>query len=693
MIDSKYFILILSIISISVFSQPTKNLKHLSANQSKKMAKSAEKYGDIYSAIDFYEKYCNSKTDDFDALYTLAELYRKSRDYSKAKKAYLSLYNAFPENYPKALYYVAQIQKSEGDYKNAKDNFEKFRKEHRIDDFKKLIKNDIEGCELAIELIENKVNSEITHLDTSINKAYIEFSPIPINDNKLIYASLKSDTLIYFNIENNSKPTRKFYTAELINNKWIGGKELQGPFNLENIHTGNGAFSQDGLRFYFTKCETDWQNKVKCSIWLSIKKNDEWLEPYKLEHGINDPLYSSTQPSVGKDSKKGYEILYFVSDRPDGKGGLDIWYAIHDIEKNLFKEPKNLGSKINTEGDELTPYYDQSKFTLYFSSNGWPNIGNLDIFSSTGEQTKWSKPTNLGFPLNSGYDDIYYVPTKNRKEAFFTSNRTGSIALKNPNCCDDIYSIKYLDLYLVKIQGLVYQINDEKSKIDDNFIMKNLADSSAVLLYVIDDEDNETLLASIDSTDISGEFNFELDRGKNYKIVATKDGYYNKQTTFSTKDIPKTKENFTIPSLGLKKISKKPMIIDNIYYEFSKATLTPEAMTTIDTTIFILLNETPEIIVEISSHTDSVSSEEFNIKLSQKRAESVVNYLIAKGIEKERLIAKGYGESQPIAPNSKPNGADNPEGRARNRRTEFKVIGSSNQYSILNREDIKVNPK
>lgn len=690
MIDIKlHIIAILLLISSFAFAQPTRSLKYLSPKQSKNMAKNAEKFGDIYSAIAFYEKYCASKTDDIDALYNLAELYRQSRDYTNALRSYKNVYSAEPDKYPKSLYYLALMQKMTGDYKAAIESFEKFKKEFKIDELKKILKSDIEGCNLAEQLMTNELNVEISHLDTTINKAYIEFAPQLISENKMLYSSLKSDTLIYFDIEEQKKPVRKLYVAENKNNKWTGGKEFEGPFNAENINTGNGTFSPDGKRFYFTRCQTDWQNKVICSIYMSINENGEWQEPKMLENGINNPAYTSTQPTIGSETKKGLEIIYFVSDCPGGKGGMDLWYAYYDIEKNYFKEPKNLGSKINTEGDEITPYFDQNNHTLYFSSNGLPGLGGFDIFKSSGELNKWSQPENIGYPVNSSYDDLYYTITKNRKEAFLTSNRPGVTSLKSPTCCDDIFAIKYLDLFIVKTQGNVFQIKGENDQIDDKYIQSNLSDSSLVSLFLIDDDNTEILLRT-DTTNALGEFEFELDREKNYKVVASKDGFFNKSTSLTTKNIPKTKEKIDISPLGIKKISKIPIIIDNIYYEFGKATLTAEATVTIDSTIFRILNETPDIIVEISSHTDSVSSEEYNQKLSQKRAESVVDYLVSKGIEKQRMIAKGYGEAFPIAPNSFPDGRDNEEGRAKNRRTEFKVIGSSNQFSILNRENLNI---
>lgn len=693
MIDFKKYILFIALIfPLIAFSQP-KNLNTLSTRQLKVLGKTAVKYGDTYSAIDYFARYCELKTDDIEHLYLLAELYKTSRDYKNAEKSYESVYVSEPDKYSDALFYWAQMQKANGKYQEALDNFEKYKKISKDQDLKKLNKIEIEGTELALKLENSKRNVEITHLDTSINKAYIEFSPIPVSNTLLIYGSYKADSIKYYDLEGQKKPVRKFYEATKVDDKWVGGQELVGPFNDDDSHNGNGAFSPDGNRFYFSRCVTNWENKVICSIYMSEKdEKGKWQEPVKLEHGINDEKYSTTQPAIGTESKKDLEIVYFVSDRDGGKGGKDIWYMIYDTERNYFKGPKNAGSKINTIGDEMSPYYDQRKHTLYFSSDGHPSIGGLDIFKSSGELGRWSAPENIGTPVNSSADDLYYVPTKNQKEAFFTSNREGGMALKNPTCCDDIYSVKYLDMFFIGLEGIVYRIeeDDAEAKIDDKFILKNLCEESIVSLYLIDKDEPEPILIEKDTTNEIGEYSFELERGKEYKIVASKDGYFNSSTTYSTLETKlETKNDRAIP-LGLKKIPKIPIIIDNIYYEFSKATLTEDAKITIDTTIFIILNETPDLIVEISSHTDSVSSDAYNMRLSQERAESVVTYLTDKGIERNRMIAKGYGESQPIARNTNPNGTDNPEGRAKNRRTEFKVIGSSNQFSILNKKDIDI---
>jgi outer membrane protein OmpA-like peptidoglycan-associated protein/tetratricopeptide (TPR) repeat protein len=690
---NKYLLAILIIaLPFIVVAQPS-NLELLTNRQLKVLGKNALNYGDIYSAIDYFEKYCEVEPTDYEYIHKLAELYRISRDYKNAEIFYSKLNSEAPNKFADALYYFALMQKMNGKYSESLESFNKYKKSGTDQNLKKLTKVQIEGIELAEKQLKNKRNVDLTRLDNSINKPYIEFSPIPVSNNKMIYASYKADSIKYYDVKDSKKPVRKFYEANRTDNVWVAGEELTGPFNNDSINTGNGAFSTDGNRFYFTRSITNDENKIITSIYMSEKNEGKWKEPKKLERGINDIKFSSTQPAIGRESKKDLEVIYFVSDRPGGKGGLDIWYMIYDTQKNLFKGSVNAGTKINTSGDEITPYYDARKRKLYFSSNGLPSVGGFDIFISTGELAKWSAPTNIGIPVNSSADDIYYAPATNQKEAFFTSNREGGAALKNPTCCDDIYTVGFLDLFFINLNGIVYKIEEEdlETKITEEFIKNNLCDEAIVSLYIYDEETSEPILTQRDTTNSVGEYKFELERGRDYKIVASKDGYFNATTVYSTLDAKAEAEvTENAKPLGLKKIPKKAIIIDNIYYEFDKSELTVEAKSIIDTTIFFIMSDTPDIIVELSSHTDSCGTDAYNMKLSQSRAESVVKYLVEKGIEKSRLLPKGYGETRFIAKNTNPDGSDNPEGRAKNRRTEFTVIGSSNQYSILNKNSFEI---
>ena len=649
-------------------------------------------------------------------------MYRRSRNYEQAETYYKKAYDANNNKYVKALYYHALMQMSNGKYKEAQENFLKFKKESKhLKDakiFRKLVKANAEGCKNAPSIIDSVLKVLVQHLDTSVNKAHIEFAPISLSKDTLLYASLRADKVKYYNPNDTTKkiPVRSFYIAKNVNGNWKTiGKYPHELNNNPDDNIGNGTFSPDGTKFYFTKTTKNWRNQMISQIWVCKKEGRSWSEAELLPYPVNDPLYTTTQPSIGIESKKGFEMIYFVSDRMGGKGGLDIWYTLYDKKKDRYLKPKAAGSKINTVGDEITPYYDMDTRTLYYSSTGKVGIGGFDIFKSTGELRKWSVPENIGYPINSSADDIYFTIGKNREGGFFTSNRLGGVTLKNPTCCDDIYSYRWSEYMHIAVEGDIFAktntikvdsqivqttyvdsslfasndsliiINKDSLVVSkDSIISKSPLQNAKVSLYLIVTKDslNETMYLKSYNTSSQGFYHFTLEQGQKYKIIAEREGYFTNQAAFTTTEI--LNSDTLIKNLELKKIPKKSIVLDNIYYEFDKSKLTDDAKSTIDTTIYKILNENEKLIIEISSHTDNKGKDEYNLKLSQKRAESVVDYLIDKGIDKRRLIAKGYGETTPIAENSNPDGSDNPKGRQANRRTEFKVIGSSDQFSKIN---------
>jgi outer membrane protein OmpA-like peptidoglycan-associated protein/tetratricopeptide (TPR) repeat protein len=666
-----------------VTGQPTEDIDDLTPRQLLKLGKNYEKVGDIYGAIEYYSRYYMLRMEKIEIAHRLAKLYKISRNYEKAKNYYLRIYMSDPR-YIESLFYHAQMLKIQGDYDNALIYFERFKKEYRGRELKKLVVSEIQGCKDAKKLRGDSLKIDVLHMGNDINKAHIEASPILLDDNTLLYASIREDEVVYYD-KTEKKPLSKFYYARKRGGEWKWqGEYTKGPFNDPQMHTGNGAFSPDGKRFYFTKCLNDWQNNIHCDIWISKKEEGKW-QPAEMAAVINDPLFTNTQPTIGTESKKGKEIVYFVSDRPRGRGGKDIWYSVYDERRDRFAKPRNLGRKINTTGDEITPFYDLSSRSLYFSSNGWPGLGGVDIFFSKGELTKWDKkePENLKYPINTSYDDLNYYQATNKVDAFFTSNRPGGAELHNPTCCDDLYQVTYKDRIIIQFTGKVFEITEADKDVNDKFskdyINKNLLKEADISVYVKSKEFKTPQLETVVQTNEIGEYTLNIEPYKEYEITISKDGYFINKDEISTKkfDAKKRKVEKTYP---LKAIPKKPIKIENIYYQYDKSDLTRKAQKAIDTTILLILRDMPDLVIEISAHTDSKGDDDYNLKLSQRRAESVVQYLITKGIDKKRLIAKGYGEAIPVAPNEL-NGKDNPEGRAKNRRTEFKVLGSLNKNS------------
>jgi outer membrane protein OmpA-like peptidoglycan-associated protein/tetratricopeptide (TPR) repeat protein len=692
------FLFCLGLLSFAT-AQPVSETMPLRPNQLKNYAKNAERIGDIYTAIDYYDKYRQFHPENHKISFKMGMLYYKARDYGSALVYFEKAYTDDPAKQALALYYQGLMQKMLGQYEPATALFAQFKKEYRGNSdtkyYTKLMKNEVAGIVMAKTMIDTPQNIVVTHLDTSINKAHVELNPIPISATTFIYGSLPSDSIQYFPIEDDSikPPVRKFFVAEKKDNVWLKKSEFEGPFNQDDVHTANGAFSPDGKRFFFTRYSTNWKYQVIGQIYMSTKTNGQWQEPELLNDMVNMSNYTSTQPTVGTESKRGYEVLYFVSNRPGGKGGTDIWYTYYDARKDVWKEPKNAGSKVNTIQDEITPFYDMDTRSLYFSSNGWPSIGGMDINRTTGEMRKWVPPSNIGYPLNTSVDELYYVVGEDKERGFIVSNRKGGVALKHPTCCDDIYEFYYSDYIHIGLEGFVVEVADSVQ--DLNSMVTNieiadkdkmpLIDSSIVSLYLIDPETGDDIYIKSDTTGTDGEYFFNVEVDNDYKVVVERDGYFTSSATLTTRGI--IKADTLLQPLAINKYGLSPIVVKNIYYPFDKHFLTDEAKLTIDTTIYEIMLENPTLIAEISSHTDSKGTYRYNEGLSQKRAESVVKYLVEKGIAKERMDPKGYGENQPIATNENEDGSDNPEGRQKNRRTEFKVIGVLDKYSEILYED------
>lgn len=659
----------------------------------------ADRAGDVYTALDYYSKYLKNNPNDALIAFNYAELLSLSREYPLAAQWYRKAWDLNPKKYNIAIFRCGQMLKMTGNYTEAKEAFNLFKKNRsrRYKDMQKLIKANIESCDSASTRIGRPLNVEIRRLDSIINYPHIDFSPMPLDDSRLLFASLRVEKIPRFIRDDSAESfVTRFYIAEGFKEGNTEVSLLQAPFNNGTSNIGNGAFNNDMSKFYFTQCRNLDRNNRICQLYVSHYENGRFSKATLLPPKVNLNAYSSTQPAVGADQKKGNEILYFVSDRPGGKGGTDLWYAVYDPETGAFSEPKNCGSKINTQGNEYTPYYDITSHRLYFSSDGRSGLGGYDIYSSAGEKGRWEVPQPLGYPINSSYDDLYYVLSPGKaSEGYLVSNRPGGRLLEGKTCCDDIWHFTYPDHVYLAVTGNVFEFNDSLA---DQSIEKILAGKAAagqnlpksgqcmVSLYAVDKSDTGSyFLIGKQKTDSSGIFFFNLEKGNTYKLVASKNGYFTANATFSTLNA-RYSDTFS-RDLVINKIPLKPIVIRNIYYPFDKYYLTDSAKIVIDTTILRLMQQNPSIIAEISSHTDSCGTDKYNIRLSQNRAQSVVNYLLSKGIPIERMRAKGYGETMFIAPNSMPDGSDNPEGRQKNRRTEFRVIGVLPQYSdIIYRE-------
>ncbi len=695
MIDIKKIVFLVAV-SLSLFTnaQVDEKIYNSKAKVVRKAGDKAFNNGDFFGATAYYQKFLIENdtliqkhgifVGRFQSLhvkyqYRLAESYRLSRDYMKSEKFYMLVFQAKPNKYPKSQFYLAQMQMMNGKYEKAKENFLQFKKAYKDASdssyFRKMVKLYIASCEAAPTILKDTLDIRIHHPDTSVNKSHVEMSPIPLNDSTLLYASLRSDTVVYINKDDSlsTVPHRKFYIAKKENDStWVMQDEYaEGWFNAKGTENGNGCFNQDSSIFYFSRGIRNARGQLIFHLYYANREDGEtWSEPIKMNDEINVKNFHSTQPSMGYHFKKQVPLLYFVSNRVQGsRGGWDIWFSEFDAKKNQWKSPKNGGSKINTTLNEMSPRYNIDNKTMYFSSEGWPGLGGFDIFKTIGELKDWSQPKNIGYPINTGVDELYFSKEKEGDAGYFVSNRKGSVSLKNPTCCDDIYYYKENDFIHLGVKGKTYEVQELK-KVEDTLITSSIT-LSLVLLY--DSLEGEEIVIKTILPEANGDYFFDLEKGKEYTLKANAENFFMQTFDISTKNAA---ESDTIEKdFFMKRFSIKPIVVKNIYYQYDKFTLLDSSKTVIDTTMYKILIENPDIKIEIGSHTDSRGSDAYNQRLSQQRAQSVVDYLVKKGIPRKRLVARGYGESKPIAPNDNKDGSDNPEGRQMNRRTEFRIVG------------------
>jgi len=664
--DTKLAVVLFLFASLSNWAQLDSVMTKSASSQTlKKLGKNALRQNDPNSAILFFETYLKNSRNDAASMFLLGTAYLKVRDYAHAQQMFLNAYKTNKEKVPEALYFHAQMQKSNGLYDSAKINFEKFKKEYKGEQkqLKKLAIKEILLCDSVQKLVMNENKIVIRHLDSTINKVNAESAPAMFNDSILVFTSLRTDKKEYIN-EQDTEGTikRKLYFAKFENDAWQFKGEYSTILNDVGANTGNACFSPDKKRIYFTRCKPNFNEIMTCAIYVSEKNGDDWSEPVKLPKQINNPKFTSTMPAVTIEPVKGNEVIYFVSNKKEGKGGTDIWYTVFDKKNKTYKSPRNAGAKINSSGDEISPYFDNETRTLYFSSDGIGGLGGFDIFRVTGDGKKWLAVENIGQPLNTGADDIFYTISPNREEGFFVSNRKGGNAIKNSTCCDDIYFYKYSTYVKLFVNGTI-TTTDPMASVSD----------AKIDVYLKDKKTQEKILVKTIRSDSIGKYSTILEADKDYVLMVKKKNFLGTIGDVTTQGI--TQSQTFNKDFVVAKEPKESIRIPNIQYEFNRTEMLESSKSAIDSTLLILLETNPELIVEIQSHTDNKGSDFYNSQLSQKRAESVVKYLVSKGIRKERLNAKGYGESSPVAQNENADGNDNPEGRSANRRTDFKIIG------------------
>lgn len=636
----------------------------------KKLIKVADKLaqkGSYYNAIEYYNAALfKAKKDKHKIILNekLGEANYVLRDYKQAEKYYtkaVSL-NENHKKHPLLEFQLANTYKYLAKYDTALTTYSKFlslqEENDKVAIEKKRARLEKKGTVLGRDMLKNEDKFSVENLGENVNGPFSDYGPEMIGD-RLFFSKIYTDKVIVLGDEVSEKEFSKIYYSEMYDDEYGYFQDFASNINQSKIHVGNPSFTKTGNTVYFTECTLDKTMQSNCRIMKSNRENNEWQKPQVLNANINFENSNNTQPQIA-DLPNGENALFFVSNRIGSKGGKDIWMSGQDEEGN-FQRAKRVNSPINTSYDEVSPFYHTQTNTLYFSSNGHISIGGFDVFKVEGyfENEDDLEVKNAGFPINSSLDDYDFILNNSEVLGFLTSNRKGIISLKSETCCDDIFVVKsaVVDLF---VTGLVYAENETSRSIYTD------AD-----IYLYNSETNE----KIEQISYKGKQGFitQIEKDKEYRIVAVSDDFEEESVTFSTKNI---KKSDTLQyDIFLKQRNLIDYQIAKVYYQFNQSKLREDAPDTLRKVINFM-NAYPDVIVEVGSHTDSKGTDEYNLKLSERRSLSVKNYLIYQGkISEKRLVNKSYGESQPAFPNTKPNGADNPEGRDKNRRTEFKIIG------------------
>ena len=568
--------------------------------------------GEFYDASRTYRKVYNKMTkreerpQRGEVAFKMAECYRKLNMSARAVAAYQ---NAIRYGYPDsmAVLHLAQALQAEGKYKEAIASYEEFLATGPKD--VKTAESGIAGCRIGLKSKENPTRYIVKQAKL-FNSRRADFAPMFLD---------KSHDALYFTTTNEKvtgnhrseitgmKKSDIWWSRKNERGEWMRPEPVEGELNTEH-EEGIISFTPDGSTMYLTRARREPNAHTGVEIYTSQRSDAKWSAPVKFDITA-DTLSNYGHPAVSPDG----QWLYFTSDMPGGYGGKDIWRI---NLKERVGSLENLGEFINTEGDEEFPYV-RSDSLLYFSSNGHAGLGGLDIFRAKLTPSGGWLVENMGIPVNSAADD-FGITFGDGESGYFSSNRTDGRGY------DHIYSFVLPDLR-INISGMVIDKDEEPVP-------------NSIIRIIGDDGSNQRAAGRAD-----GSFSFPLRRGVRYVMLAGARGYLNAKQEFEADDAEEDAEynvDFILASIT------KPNVVDNIFYDFDKATLRPESMTALDSIVQVL-HDNPNVTIEMASHTDRWGSEEYNINLSQRRAQSVIDYLIQAGIKPDRLQPQGYGKSRP----------------------------------------------
>ncbi len=600
-----------------------------------------ENYKNSYfdDAIVALEKSVNYDSNFLEAWLLMGDIYSDIHKLNDAIDSYnyaLSIDSTF---FPAVYYFLGNIYYEITDYENSTLSYKELLKFKSIsDEIRSLATDKLLSSEIANELVNNPVGPEPKNIGYPVNTP---------NDEYINFVNTGFDKLMLTKrtkMPANYSPQHKeeLYVSNFGDSTWLKPKLVNLSWRNSGYNMGTINFSTDGRRMYFTGCY--WPDSYGgCDIYYSQSLGDEWNEAVNIGGIINTPNWES-QPIISSDGQK----LFFASKRNGGKGGSDIWMSIR-LKNNQWSPPINLGDSINTQKDEMAPFLHADGNTLFYASNGHPGLGGYDLFvSRLDEIGRWSKAENIGYPTNSTYNEITIFSSIDGKRSWISSDRVGGYGK-----FDIYYFDNYENIQPEKLMYVEGTIIDEETK-------KPLAAIAEITNLTTLEIINKTI-----SDPITGKFLIILYPGIDYAFNISKKGYLfhseniNLKDTIGTESVKKKFELLPIKS-------GNQFVLNNVYFDFNKHTLLKPSFVELDKLVS-LMDENPDISIEILGHTDNVGTEEYNTELSRKRSVAVGEYLLKKGISKVRLSYVAKGSNEPIASN------ETEVGRAKNRRTEIVI--------------------
>lgn len=622
----------------SVENAPGKALK--AYNEGKKH----RELGENAIALGYYEKALKEEPKFIDAQFALARTYVDLRDFFKAERYFeeaLALDNMY---WPTAYFYLSAVEWTLDKYEEAAEHAGLFLKSGPQDDKTKREAEEIlANATFAAEAIKHPVPFNPQPVGNGINTELDEYFPCLTADGEMMIFTRNMLPANMF-----GQRAEDFYISRKVNGVWQKAEPVEGVNTA--LNEGAESISPDGSWLVFTACNREGDGSVgMCDLYWSQLKSSGWTKPVPFSRAINSPEWDA-QPTIGADNK----TLIFTSSRTGTSGSLDLWEAVRQ-PGGKWSKPQNLGPAINTKGDEHTPFLHPDGQTLYFASNKLPGMGGNDLFLAR-RQTDgtWGQPQNLGYPINTKGEEGMLVVSLDGLTAYFATNRPGGQG--------------GIDIYQFELpQNLRPQpVTYARALVKD-------ASTGYPLVARVEFTDLKTGQSHVTAfTREDGSFLVCLPAGKEYALNVNKEKYLFYSENFNLTESATFDKPFSL-NIDLQPVSidptaagSKPVVLRNVFFETGSAALLPESAAELDRLV-VLLNDAPALKIQLNGHTDNVGDINSNQILSEARARAVYDYLIAKGTATERLKFKGFGETQPINTN------DTPEGRGRNRRTEFVV--------------------